>query len=190
MSSRMNPITEMKTCPTCGAQLFGTDDIRKFYRLLQISDPSQVGVPYLPREGRICLDCRVIFYLSNTGNIWGIYRCKYCRRVAHSQITTLIHNGRVCLYCRPKNSYSYSTKYKNLIKEELSFHKHVAYNASAFNDFQPTKYIHIPEKIRYSLNTCEVLKQHSEIMKDDPERLSTDFLKKIIRTDDCTEITD
>ena len=37
------------------------------------------------------------------------------------------------------------------------------------------------EKIK--IETCEILKEHKEIMKDDPERLTTSFLKKIIHVD-------
>ena len=39
-------------------------------------------------------------------------------------------------------------------------------------------------------DTCSLIKNHHEILKDDPERLSTDFMKKIINKeeDPCPEI--
>jgi hypothetical protein len=32
-------------------------------------------------------------------------------------------------------------------------------------------------------SACTILKQHHESMKDDPEHLTTDFLKKLIKVD-------
>ena len=35
------------------------------------------------------------------------------------------------------------------------------------------------DKQTYCGNCCDVFKSHAEILKDDPERLSTDFIKKL-----------
>ena len=31
--------------------------------------------------------------------------------------------------------------------------------------------------------TCEIIKEHHEDMKDDPERLTTEFMKRIVNTE-------
>lgn len=40
----------------------------------------------------------------------------------------------------------------------------------------------IPE-IKANTSTCSILKQHAEVLEDDPERLSTDFIKSLMHTD-------
>ena len=39
------------------------------------------------------------------------------------------------------------------------------------------------KKIRSNTSTCSILKQHAEVLADDPERLSTDFIKSLMHTE-------
>ena len=39
----------------------------------------------------------------------------------------------------------------------------------------------IPRKTRVSKKLCSILKKHAEDLKDDPERLSTDFIQNMLR---------
>ncbi len=38
---------------------------------------------------------------------------------------------------------------------------------------------------RYCHDTCKILKEHKEALADDPERLSTDFILKLVQGDDA-----
>jgi len=40
----------------------------------------------------------------------------------------------------------------------------------------------IPE-IKHTKSTCNILKQHAEVLSHDPDRLSTDFIKSLMHTD-------
>ena len=38
---------------------------------------------------------------------------------------------------------------------------------------------------RYCHDTCKILKEHKEALADDPERLSTEFILKLVQGDDA-----
>jgi len=64
-----------------------------------------------------------------------------------------------------------------------------------FLGFVGCPYIHKPDYISQKTTgktTCEIIKNHHKMLADDPERLSTDFIKSIInkKEDPCPDVND
>ncbi len=70
-----------------------------------------------------------------------------------------------------KKGFKSADEYKKLYSEYLN-------NLGRYRSFN-----HYIAAIWRDKNVCEILKIHSEDLKDDPEKLSTSFMKKIIGVD-------
>jgi hypothetical protein len=97
----------------------------------------------------------------------------------------------ICVHCS-FIKLRYNPKSKNTIRHEEKRQRYLQYSKERINEEteywdkiqkdQNKKPIIIKEKTQGS-SCCTVLKSHAELLKDDPERLSTDFIKKMSKCD-------
>jgi len=76
----------------------------------------------------------------------------------------------------------YRKAYYEAHKEEIN-----AYNV-AYQKAHPEKYREYYRKCKERKareETCKILKEHKQALADDPERLSTDFILKLVQGDDA-----
>jgi hypothetical protein len=91
---------------------------------------------------------------------------QYKRRSIYENLS-----GKVTIYInRPENRPDY---FKHRKTPRNPVQPHEIHKSS----FRP------PPKIEYPYDVCEILKTHQKELKEDPERLSTAFLKKLISKD-------
>ena len=77
----------------------------------------------------------------------------------------------------------------NLHKNELYYRTYSKeyYNSHKTECIEKACLNHIKRGGNGKKATCNIIKQHHESMKDDPEHLTTEFIKKLIKVD-CKEI--
>jgi hypothetical protein len=88
----------------------------------------------------------------------------------------------ICRYCKnifftpnPQEAYC-GSNCKKTHRKELRLEEQLKISLSEPNKYQER------QKIKKG-SCCTILKSHAEILKDDPERLSTDFIKKLSNCD-------
>ncbi len=140
-------------------------------------------------------------------DIFGVKRCTKCGEIkSNSEFrpetggTGVLGTRAACIKCENKyNAAHIKERYKadpkfreqQRVRNRINFKKHKErYYASMSRWREENK-----DKVRGYLRkygkkyrekkmkeeTCEIIRNHAEEMKDDPERLSTEFIKKIIR---------
>jgi hypothetical protein len=76
---------------------------------------------------------------------------------------------KICRKCRYKVLYPHT------------WNKPGLYTKGRGNNISDVRTLQYSDLIR--MGTCEIIKKHHADMKNDPERLTTDFIQKIVRID-------
>lgn len=139
-------------------------------------------------ETRVCIKCGVILTAPENwypfDKAHSCYICKQCKR----------NYGSAYKQQRYKTDEEY--RYKRKQASLIWYRNHKEYYKQYFKNRYQTD-INYREKqlqtwrknskrykqTRYKTQTCNIIKEHAEILKDDPERLSTEFIKSIINLD-------
>jgi len=153
----------MGRCPECNASFLRKRNItKKFYKCPICGEIRYRQFHY------IC------YYLCKTDG--EIDKCHKCDKYRHVEI---IFKESMCRPCKNKAASIISAKRtSDRIKEEEE--KNIEREKNRYkvlNDLEELDKCFVSDK-------CDILKKHHEILKDDPERLSTDFIKKLIRDED------
>jgi hypothetical protein len=104
-------------------------------------------------------------------------QCVMCGET--KSITDFYKNKRAkdgaCSYCKKCNT-KYNTAYRNnRLKQDPSYRETIRAYVRKSDRKNCQK--------RIQTQVCELIKEHHEDMKDDPEHLTTEFLKSLLRVD-------
>jgi hypothetical protein len=180
-----NLLKDLHICFNCGGE---TTPIKNILDLF-LKHYTDKGF-YVVKPGRVCILCNIVYYTSGSGRFWFTTNCRGCRRTFSSRFVRYIenHQGPVCPDCmgKFKQTVNYYDGKKNkwpereavILTEDEKKRRKIQLNAATNTILGTT--------------TCGVLKNHVDLLKDDPERLSTDFMKSLInkKRDPCPEIQD
>jgi hypothetical protein len=133
---------------------------------------------------RVCSTCKIEkplseFHKDTTHGGGYQYYCKSCRAVRPPRKSPQTIERKICNNCgveKPVTEF-YSSK-----RDGIS---HVCKKCE--KDLYGYKKVENPKpRGRKPTSVCNLIKMHHEEMRDDPEHLSTDFLKNLLRVD-CPE---
>ena len=121
-----------------------------------------------------------------------IHLCKECNGERKQKEYAKKEVMPVCTMCgcvcesKRTGYHSYGGVFVNLCK--TCSKEHHNYHDTNSRPRELRKKIHRPKpkqitEIKGNTSTCSILKQHAEVLGDDPERLSTDFIKLLMGTD-------
>ncbi len=82
----------------------------------------------------------------------------------------------------PEEQRAYNRAYYQEHKETILI-RQKAYNRAHRERLNAYQRAYLEEK--YHEDTCKILKEHKQALADDPERLSTDFILRLVQGDDA-----